>query len=428
MKHLSVSLFTIVLILVPGYYTTAFCSDDKPVNIRWSGFVKNDFFLDSREVISGREGHFLLYPRPVEHDKLGVDVNARHSFNFLSVQSRIRAGVWGPDVWGAATTAVLEGSFFGQTDLDINGLRLRQAYIQLDWGRTQLLTGQFWHLLFVPENFAGTVSFNTGVPFQFFSRNPQVRITHSFGDSFSMAAAAATQRDFSSPGGPQTLSNSTLPDLAANVTYTNNSRWLAGITAAYKKLLPRTVTEKGYKTHNTTDGIIVNAFFRLNTSPVTFKAQGTYAQNAFDGMMLGGYAVQQIMDTATDHRKYTSVNSISSWVDIHTNGNPFQAGIFAGYTQNLGTQNPINKDILHSNDIKYGEYVRGENIRHVYRISPRIIYNIKNFRIAGEVEFTTAAYAQTDDSDKLMLNENAQIILAREVTNMRIIVATYYFF
>ncbi len=410
------------------FSSTAFSIDDKPVSIRWSGFIKNDFFFDSREVTSGREGHFLLYPRPIERDPVGSDLNAGHSLNFLAVQSRLRASVSGPDVWGAKTSAVLEGSFFGQTDLHINGLRLRQAYIQLDWGHTRLTTGQLWHLLFVPESFAGTVSFNTGVPFQFFSRNPQIRISHSPVDGLTITAAAATQRDFSSPGGPQTLSNSSLPDIQARVSYAINNRLLTGITAGYKKLLPRRVTEKGYKAHNTVAGMTINAFFHLKTNPITFKAQGTYAQNAFDGMMLGGYAVRQITDTITDYREYTSVNAISSWMDIHTNGNRFQAGLFAGYTQNLGTREALHKDILDPGNPNYGMYVRGENIRHVYRVSPRVVYNNGSFRIAGEVEFTTAAYAQTDDSGNLMINDKAQITQTSEVTNMRIILATYYFF
>jgi hypothetical protein len=31
--------------------------------VKISGFVKNDFFWDSRQTVAAREGHFLLWPR-----------------------------------------------------------------------------------------------------------------------------------------------------------------------------------------------------------------------------------------------------------------------------------------------------------------------------------------------------------------------------
>jgi hypothetical protein len=48
--------------------------DEKPVSFRLSGFVKTDFWYDSRSVVAAREDLFLLFPRNVEPDVNGEDI------------------------------------------------------------------------------------------------------------------------------------------------------------------------------------------------------------------------------------------------------------------------------------------------------------------------------------------------------------------
>ncbi len=156
-------------------------------------------FYDSRQTVSVREGHFLLYPKPVLADKDGRDINAVSSFHMLSIQTRLLGRVTGPDAFGAKTSGLIEGEFFGTSDADINGFRLRHAFVRLNWAKTELLVGQFWHPMFVTESFPEVVSFNTGAPFQPFNRSPQVRLTRTLG-RWSLAATALAQRDFPSNG------------------------------------------------------------------------------------------------------------------------------------------------------------------------------------------------------------------------------------
>ena len=47
--------------------------EEKKFGIKFSGFVKNDFFYDSRQTVTAREGHFLLWPSPEKLDELGND-------------------------------------------------------------------------------------------------------------------------------------------------------------------------------------------------------------------------------------------------------------------------------------------------------------------------------------------------------------------
>jgi hypothetical protein len=167
--------------------------------IKFGGFIKNDFFFDTRQTVAAREGHFLLWPAKPSYDLDGVDVNDAASFNFLSIQTRLNATISAPETFGVKTSGFIEGAFFGHSNADINGFRLRHAFVKFEWENTELLFGQFWNPLFIHTSFPDVVSFNTGCPFQPFSRNPQIRLTQSFG-KLKVIAAANSQRDFASIG------------------------------------------------------------------------------------------------------------------------------------------------------------------------------------------------------------------------------------
>ncbi len=37
-------------------------TEENKFGVKFSGFVKNDFFYDTRQTVAAREGHFLLWP------------------------------------------------------------------------------------------------------------------------------------------------------------------------------------------------------------------------------------------------------------------------------------------------------------------------------------------------------------------------------
>ena len=386
---------------------------EKLFGIKVSGFVKNDFIFDTRQIVSARDGHFLLYPKNVRVDMDGEDINAKASFNYLAIQSRLTGKITGPDAFGAKTSGLIEGAFFGHIESNINSFRLRHAFIKLNWKTTELLFGQYWHMMFVTGCFPGTVSFNTGVPIQFFSRNPQIRLTQKLGN-ITLAGAAATQLDFVSPGGSETLRNALLPDLSGQISY-STSKLLVGLTAGYKQLMPRLETENMYKTSELIGGVTTQAFFKYIFSPVTFKIQATYAQNGFDGLQIGGYAVKSIIDPDRDYRTYTTINTRGFWTDIHSNGKKLQVGLFAGYIENLGSIDEIEEiDMIKT-------YTRGSDIAYVYRVAPRVILNSGKIRFAAEYEYTGTAYGDSYNDNGIPQN-------TKEVVNNRFLVAVYYFF
>lgn len=386
---------------------------EKKFGITFNGYVKNDFILDSRQVVSAREGHFLLYPANELPDLDGKDINARANFNYLAIQTRLTGKITGPDAFGAKTSGLIEGAFFGNISPNINSFRLRHAFIKLNWPTTEVLLGQFWHLMFNTACYPGTVSFNTGSPLQFFSRNPQIRISQKIG-SFTLTGAVATQVDFVSPGGSVVLRNALLPDLGGQLSY-SNEKILVGLTAGYKKLVPRLQTDSLYKTTTSVGGFSAQVFFKHVTKPITYKIQTTFSQNGYDGLFIGGYAVQSITDPIRDYHEYTTVDVITFWTDIHTNGTKIQGGFFMGYAHNLGSMKEIEEINL------IDTYTRGYNIGYIIRVAPRLIINSGKIRLAIETEHTGAAYG--DSVNSFGIPQNTKLIF-----NHRILVGTYYFF
>lgn len=426
MKHFR----SLLIILIP-MLLQAEAPESKP---QWqkelSGFIKTDFFYDTRRPATIREGHFLLYPLAKNLDAEGVDIHAKDGFNILSIQSRIRGRMAGPGILGAKVSAMIEADFFGNENAhfaDLNGLRLRHAFVKLNWSTTELLVGQFWHPFFAHECFPEVISFNTGSPFQVFSRNPQVRLGQKIGP-FRLVATAASQRDFASPG-PQGsssvyLQRAVLPELNLQLQYRTQwdekQSWLLGLGGGHKQLVPRLSAEIINTGDGTTSTYYVGdervksyaamLYTKLELRKLDLRAYSIYGGNLFDLVMLGGYAVAEEDAHHPAKQSYTPVQTFSLWSEISTKGK-IQAGLFGGYTRNLGTAKK-NMGIYYS---------RGENIFAVYRVSPRLILNFDALRLAAELEYTAAQYGTPDNKGVVNTNLNT-------VGNLRALVAVYYFF
>jgi hypothetical protein len=382
------------------------------IGISFSGFVKTDMMYDTRQTVTLREGHFLLYPQSPKLDTNGKDINAKSNFNILSIQTRLLGKITGPDAFDAKTSGLLEGEFFGTSDADVNAFRLRHAFVKFDWANTSVLVGQTWHPMFVMEMFPGVVSFNTGVPFQPFSRNPQIRLTHSF-EEIKLILCAAAQRDFQSngPGGSSSLylRNSVIPNIHAQVQFMSNGN-LAGAGFDYKILTPRLVTTKNIKTDASVSGISALGYIKRTIDPVTIKLQGIYGQNISDLMHIGGYAVRST-DAITGAESYTPLSTVSVWGDVSI-GKITEYALFAGYSKSLGASNTING----------AYYGRGTDIDNVFRVSPRVQFNAENVRVSTEIEYTSSGYGTPNNTKK------GKIDKVTTVSNVRLLLALFYYF
>ncbi len=388
---------------------------DNSWGIKFTGFIKNDIFYDTRQSSASnglREGHFYLYPDNSLLDNNGNDINANPSLHFLSIQTRIRGNVTGPDAFGAKTSGAIEAEFFGTSEADLNGFRLRHAYVILDWPTTSILSGQYWHPLFITESYPGTISFNTGAPFTPFSRNPQVRLTQLLGN-VSISLTAYGQRDFTSPGpngnSNRYLRNSGLPGLNLQSRVPVADFLTAWFGIDYKRIRPQLRTNFYYETDTKVGSIVAFGNIKIKTTPLNISLMGIYGQNPCDLMMIGGYGVVS-EDPFTLIRTYTTLNTGSFWIDIGTNSQNTSFGLFAGMTRNLGAGENIMGDI----------YGRGNDIDYIYRVSPRVTITQGKLSFAGEVEFTSAAYG--------ILQLDGKVTDSQAINNLRLLLSTIYRF
>lgn len=408
--------FTLALVIFSCCSIFAYSDGDiENLGFSFKGFVKTDMFYDTRQNIVFREGHFLLYPKSKSLDPNGEDINATGSFNILSIQTRLTGVITGPKVLGAKSSGLIEMAFFGASNDNINTLRLRHAFLKLDWEKTQLLFGQYWHPLFSTSCFPDVVSFNTGAPFEPFSRNPQIRLTQSISSDSKILVAFLSQRDFQSlgPDGASSKyqSNALIPEAYLGIEF-NPAGNSFGLGAEYKILKPRLATDKSIKAENKIGSYSAHAFAKFNADQFTFKIYGIYGQNLTNMLMLGGYAVKSY-DAASGNEEYTPYNTISAWTEL-TYGTDIQAGIFAGYTKNLGTD----YDILDIEKI----YSRDPNIASIYRVSPKIQWTINKVRFALELEYTQAKYGTIN------ITKKGEVENTYSVNNLRTLFAAYLFF
>lgn len=392
--------------------------NEQKTSIKFSGFVKTDFFYDTRQTSASnglREGHFYLFPDSILYDKDSVDINDKDAFHILNIQTRLRAAITGPDALGAKTSGLVESEFFGTNEADLNGLRLRHAFLKLNWKKTELLFGQYWHPMFPVHAIPGTISFNTGVPFIAFSRNPQVKVSQNLLPTLSVNVTAFGERDFASTGPDGTSSryirNSNLPGINGEIVFKSDSIQLilvGGIN--YFNLVPEIRTNKMYFTDEKVTSTSYYGYLQKKFKNIVFKAGGYYAQNAHNIMMIGGYAIADTVDKTKGLKKYTSLTTATGWVDAQFNVKKWQIGLYGGYAKNMGANKDINGKL----------FVRGANIDYLYRVSPRISYVHDKLTFATEVEMTTAGYGRPQ--------KNGTVVQTQEVQNIRYLFAVIYNF
>ncbi len=404
-----------LLLLMPGFLSNA-QEEDKKFGASLYGYVKNDLYFDSRQTLAAREGFTLFWPKPEQLDAAGEDLNDKFNFNMLAIQTRFGIRVNGPDAFGAKTSGLIEADFFAQANANINLVRMRHAYIKLNWTNTELLAGQFWNPLFTTVCYPGVVSFNTGLPIQPFARNPQLRLTQTFGD-MQLVVAALSQRDHASPGGPATLRNAGFPDMHLQLRYNSNSVF-AGVGGAYKQIIPSIQTATGYKTTESVGGLSLMGFLKLQTNGLTFKIKETYGQNLYDMLNISTFAITGFSNDIYAYPEYTPIQNNSIWAEIHTNGSKFQTGIFGGYNQNLGASEEIIPGTIEGGG-------RGvDKLHYILRVSPRVVFISNKTKIAAEIEYTGAAFAENlNDYD-----EKGKITNSKYYANTRVLLSILYAF
>jgi hypothetical protein len=374
-----------------------------PSILTWSGFVKADYFYDSRQTVFAREGHLLLWPSAISRDPNGTDRNAVPTFNALAIQTRLRAGITGPDFFGYKTTGAIEGEFFGHTDADINGFRMRHAFVNLTNAKMQMTFGQTWHPFFVPECFPGTYSFNTGTPFATIERNPQFRISSQ--GKTKVFAAILTERDFSvrlTGAADQStgyLRNSGLPEFAAGIQHTEGALVL-GATVNYKSIRPSLATVFGsttaaggnYATKAQISDVGFATYLKYKKGNTSIKIQNIYGSDHSDMLMLGGFGISDtVISGKSKDYTYTPIATNATWADLEWSKGSVEAGLFVAYASNLGASSDL-KGIVGATGAAGAPttYGFGQTFRNMARIAPRVGWKMGKMKVGVEVEYSSA--------------------------------------
>ena len=354
-------------------------TDSKPFRFDFHGFVNPHFYADSRSVVGGREDMMLFYPKPIALDANGRDLNDGWQANMMSITTRLNLGIAGPDVLGAKMFAFVEGDFTGSTNASNNDLRLRHAYISLDWERGgALLVGQYWYAMVIPEIMPMTNPLNMGAPFHHYARYNQVRYRIPLGP-VEIAATAMWQLDNASQGllnGTAATStlfarNSLVPELNLRVMYCTPSLLFGG--AANLKTIQPIVPDAEQRLHSSPSYTI---FGKARVGQLDIKAQTLLNNSLYEGCSLGGYLM--LADSTFSDWHFNTV-----WVDLSRNAGHLRPGLFLGYAKN--------KDF--GNTGYANCFGRGHDIEYLWRIQPRLTYRTdKALSFTAEAEYTKAGY------------------------------------
>lgn len=421
----TLSLTAILLVLAAGTNTThgQDTTGLKKPTVEFSGFLRLDYFVDTRLNSESLDGLFIFYPLPVKPDENGNDINAAGGVNFLAMATRLRTNIAMPGVFNAKPSVLIEADFTGLSN-NVH-MRFRHAFAKFSWDSgSELNLGLTWHPMFVTEVFPYVASLNTGAPFQSFYRSPQITFKQSF-SSFKLILSAITQSDNRNvgpdapAGSSKLLRHAMVPNLHAQLQFASGPI-TAGVAADYKNLRPllsvkslNQVPAREYVTNERIVGLSYMAYLKYQSGMFTAKFKGMYGQNLSEHLLLGGYAVSAI-DSLTGSLKYTPVNHAFAYANF-TYGKSFMPGIFLGYAKNLGASSNVVPDSKRV-------YGRGMDIDYLYRISPNVTIRRKNFSVMGEVEYTVASTGQIDVSGK------AKVANGRETANTRFLVMIQYDF
>ncbi len=362
------------------------------------GFIKFDGYFDTKEVVSAREGHFLLYPTNNQ--------NKSHHLNFVLFQTRLGLKINSNPIGGAKVTGLIEGDFFGTANGMENTLRLRQSYVSLNWEKSSLLIGQTWTPLFTTSVYPKVISFNTGIPFQPFARMPQIRITSQIANNIEIVSALTMQRDaYQEIGGNDQQIKSGLPGIHFHIRL-KGEKILFGMGNHYRSILPTNGS-------NTLNSHVWTTYGKYTHKGLGIRWKALLGEDMADHLMLGGY-------TCLDNNgvsSYQATKVSSYWLDMSYAIGHYSLGVFSGYSENLGVKNKLDSAECTSFS------ARSPNIKNVSRVSGRLAYKVGQIQYAVEIESTWALYGSY--YDEYLIPQVSSDILP--VNNLRTLLAVYLY-
>jgi len=185
-------------------FTLSTGKGDQKWSLTFYGFVEADYIADTTRSYNDSIGSALVARNDTYDGTVG-----RTQFSMRN--TRLGLAFQSPTVGGVKPSAIIEGDFFGsqtappdgseQTFYNSPTFRIRHAYVKLEDAYVDVIAGQTYDV-FGWQNyfFPASVEF-LGLPNMVFSRNTQLRLSHTFGADgpisldVAVEAARPAQRD-----------------------------------------------------------------------------------------------------------------------------------------------------------------------------------------------------------------------------------------
>ena len=372
----------------------------KDFSYKFYGQVRTDLFYNSRANEETVDGLFYMYPKDEVLDPNGEDLNATPNGNFYTLYTRLGVDVTGPKLGKAKTSAKIEVDFRG-SGTSYSLFRIRHAYFNLDWGKSALMVGQYWHPLFGDVS-PQILNLSVGAPFQPFSRAPQIRYRYTT-PNWMLTGAAVWQSQYLSQGpegkSQNYIKNGCVPEIYAGADYKNGG-FMVGAGIELLSMKPRTQAKGNnnatYKVNERITTLSYEAHAKYTNQDWFVGAKTVYGSNLTQASGLGGFGIKHI-DDYTGEQEYTPIKVSSSWLNV-VYGHKWKPGIFLGYAKNLGTS-----DALVSNTL----YGTGTNLDQLVTAGAELTYNIKSWKFGLEYTYTSASYGSLDKSEGKIINTHA---------------------
>jgi len=419
-------------------------------SLSYSGNLSLENFYDSRQVRGSFQDQFVRYPFPVVLDNRNLDINDKDQFGMLGIKVYGILDILGPEIWGAKTSAKVEGKFTGVSDETIRLLRLNKAFAQFDWENTTLLLGHNHHPIcryIFPSGdifYPFTLSSSWGRGYDPFQYVAQARLAHRIRNFEFLFAATKHYRE-------QTSRWATRPDLFVQVSVESNGH-IFSIGLDNHVEIPRLrtfqdtptffeipVVTKEYKTTEQISSI--HAFFSALLKFERFQVQTRvlYSENGKIFDLIGAYAVK-CYNTDTDESILTNLRAVNFWIDfVYKGSRKFEPGLFVGLTKNIGAHCNIIKSATLTGDNVPVDFERNlldldgalTNVDNMFVIAPRLRVRFGPMMIGGEIEYVRTAFARTLPNEPGWQDDfdcRGRVIRTCPVSNTRFLLATRYFF
>ena len=392
-------------------------------SFKFYGQVRADLFYNSRSNSETVDGLFYMYPRDHVYDDFGNDLNAKPDGSLYTMYSRLGVNIAGPTLANGkiATSGCIEIDFRGG-GTNYYMIRLRQAYFNLSWNRSQLLVGQTWHPFYgdvAPE----ILNLNMGAPYQPFSRAPQIRYRFTDRD-FRFTAALLWQSQYLSVGPSDNktgttstsksqnfIKNSCVPEITVGIDY-KSDKCIAGVGADITSIVPRTQAEYNGRTAKVTERITslsAEAHLKYKSGKWLVAGKTVLGNNFTQASGVGGYAITGI-DEATGEQHYAPVKVSSTWLNV-AYGNKLRPALFFGYLKNLGAGKPV-VDVM-------GTGV-GDGLGQLVTATAELTYNIPHWKFGIEYMLCNAWYGSIGNEGK--------VFDSHSVMNHRVVMAAIFQF